>query len=196
MSTLAGDHRACAAILARSGSSFALPIQLLPEAKRRGTTALYALCRVADDLVDDAADAVTAATGLEALAAATEAALAGHTVDDPMLRAVVELHIQPAVKLGEDVVSGGPGLRAKQAQDDLGLARREVAGQPKPQKDPVDQDACLSRPFADPVRGVRQEEHRVVHVRHVRRDVLARRMAREQQRLCVRREVVQEAGGA
>ncbi len=79
MSTLAGDHRACAAILARSSSSFALPIRLLPEAKRRGTTALYAFCRVADDLVDDAADAVTAATGLGALATATEAALAGHT---------------------------------------------------------------------------------------------------------------------
>ena len=90
MSSLAGDHRACAAILARSSSSVALPIRLLPAAKRRGTTALYAFCRVADDLVDDAADAVTAATGLEALAAATEAALAGHTVDDPMLRAVVD----------------------------------------------------------------------------------------------------------
>lgn len=90
MTTLADDHRACAAILARSGSSFALPIRLLPEAKRRGTTALYAFCRVADDLVDDAADAVTAATGLDAFAAATEAALAGHAVDDPVLRAVVD----------------------------------------------------------------------------------------------------------
>jgi phytoene synthase len=53
MTTLAADHAACAAILRRSGSSFAMPIALLPEAKRRGTTALYAFCRVADDLVDD-----------------------------------------------------------------------------------------------------------------------------------------------
>ncbi|MFM8734690.1 MAG: phytoene/squalene synthase family protein [Pirellulales bacterium] len=90
MSSLAADHAACAAILRRSGSSFALPIRLLPEAKRRGTTALYAFCRVADDLVDDAADRSTAETGLDGFAAATEAAIAGQRSHDPVLRAVVD----------------------------------------------------------------------------------------------------------
>jgi len=90
MSTLAGDHAACAAILRRSGSSFAMPIALLPEAKRRGTTALYAFCRVADDIVDTAADREAAASGLAAFSAATDDALAGRPVVDPVLRAVVD----------------------------------------------------------------------------------------------------------
>ena len=90
MTTLAADHAACAAILRRSGSSFAMPIALLPEAKRRGTTALYAFCRVADDLVDDAADREAAAAGLAAFSTATDAALSGLPVDDPVLRAVTD----------------------------------------------------------------------------------------------------------
>lgn len=90
MTSLAADHAECAAILRRSGSSFALPIALLPEAKQRGTTALYAFCRVADDLVDDAADRDTAEAGLAAFAAATDAALEGRPGDDPVLRAVVD----------------------------------------------------------------------------------------------------------
>ncbi len=90
MTSLAADHAACAAILGRSGSSFALPIRLLPEAKRQGTTALYAFCRIADDVVDDAPDQASAATGLAALEAATAAALAGHGSEMPVLRAVVD----------------------------------------------------------------------------------------------------------
>lgn len=90
MMSLARDYGACAEVLGRSGSSFALPIALLPVAKRRGTTALYAFCRLADDLVDDAPDAATAAAGLAAFAAATDDALAGRAVDDPVLRAVVD----------------------------------------------------------------------------------------------------------
>jgi phytoene synthase len=90
MTTLTADHAACAAILRRSGSSFALPIALLPEAKRRGTTALYAFCRMADDIVDDAPDPAAAAAGLEGFAAATADALAGRPVDDPVLRAVAD----------------------------------------------------------------------------------------------------------
>jgi len=90
MTTLAADHAACAAILRRSGSSFAMPIGLLPEAKRRGTTALYAFCRVADDLVDDAVDRAAAAAALAAFAAATDDVLAGRPVDDPVLRAVAD----------------------------------------------------------------------------------------------------------
>ena len=90
MTTLSADHAACAEILRRSGSSFAMPIALLPAAKRRGTTALYAFCRVADDIVDDAADRDAAASGLAAFSTATDDALAGRPVTDPVLRAVVD----------------------------------------------------------------------------------------------------------
>jgi phytoene synthase len=90
MTSLAADHAACAAALRRSGSSFMLPIRLLPEAKRRGTTAIYAFCRRADDLVDDAADAASASAALEAFRRETLATLAGAAADDPVLRALAD----------------------------------------------------------------------------------------------------------
>jgi len=90
MSGLAADHAACAAILQRSGSSFALPIALLPAAKRRGTTALYAFCRLADDLVDEATDPASAAEALASFTTATDEALAGVRVGEPVLRAVAD----------------------------------------------------------------------------------------------------------
>lgn len=92
--TLAADHDACAALLARSGSSFALPIRLLPALKRRGTTALYAFCRRADDIVDapdgGATDVATAAAELETFSADVEAALAGARSADPVVRALAD----------------------------------------------------------------------------------------------------------
>jgi phytoene synthase len=90
MRLLAADHAACAAILRRSGSTFALPIRLLPEAKRRGTTAIYAFCRQADDLVDDAVDPGAAAAALGDFRGATLDALAGRPIDDPVLRALAD----------------------------------------------------------------------------------------------------------
>ena len=90
MTPLAADHAACVAALRASGSSFALPIRLLPEAKRRGTTALYAFCRRVDDLVDDAIDVAAARRGLDAFEAATVAALTGQGSDEPVLRALAD----------------------------------------------------------------------------------------------------------
>jgi len=88
--TLAADHAACSAVLDGSGSSFALPIRLLPQAKRQGTTALYAFCRRADDIVDDAADSRAAAVELDGFERRLQAALSGDFVDDPVLRAVAD----------------------------------------------------------------------------------------------------------
>jgi phytoene synthase len=88
MNQLVADHLACADVLRRSRSNFALPIRLLPPAKRRGTTALYAFCRRADDIVDDAPDAATAALSLARFEAEVEAALAGEGTADPVLRAL------------------------------------------------------------------------------------------------------------
>ncbi len=90
MTYLAADHHACAEILRAAGSSFALPIRLLPAAKRRGTTALYAFCRRADDIVDDAADAATALVDLDAFASSTSAAMHGERSEDPVLRALAD----------------------------------------------------------------------------------------------------------
>ena len=89
MTDLDSDHAECAAILRESGSSFALPISLLPAAKRRGTTAIYAFCRRADDLVDDAVDPSSATKALASFAAATEVALAGGRVGDTVQRYAV-----------------------------------------------------------------------------------------------------------
>jgi len=90
MTATAADHEACAALLRAAGSSFALPIGLLPAAKRRGTTALYAFCRRADDIVDDAADAEAAGTALAAFESVVTDALAGVSGDDPVVRALAD----------------------------------------------------------------------------------------------------------
>ena len=90
LTTLAADHDACAEVLRRSGSNFALPIRLLPEAKRRGTTALYAFCRRADDIVDDGTNPVEARHALDTFDTELSAAIAGGTSADPVIRAVVD----------------------------------------------------------------------------------------------------------
>jgi phytoene synthase len=90
MNRLADDHRVCTEILRASGSSFSLPIRLLSPAKRQGTTALYAFCRRADDIVDDAGNPVEARRSLDTFASATAAALAGELSEEPVLRALAD----------------------------------------------------------------------------------------------------------
>jgi phytoene synthase len=91
---IAADHEACAALLRKSGSSFALPIRLLPAEKRRGTTALYAFCRRADDIVDggegERVDPRAAEAALDAFAADLDGALRGGGSADPVIRALVD----------------------------------------------------------------------------------------------------------
>jgi phytoene synthase len=90
MIDLAADHAACSAALQRSGSSFAGPIRILPAAKRRGTTALYAFCRRADDIVDDAADPAAARSALAAFEREVVRGLDGEPIADPVVRALAD----------------------------------------------------------------------------------------------------------
>lgn len=108
MNTLVADHLACASLMQRSGSNFALPIRLLPAAKRRGTTALYAFCRRADDIVDDGADIAVARRSLDAFEADLGGALAGAASADPVIRAVVDTVRRFAVPAEylRDIVAG------------------------------------------------------------------------------------------
>lgn len=50
---LAEAHRHCAAITRKSGSSFAAAFWLLDRPQRRAIHAIYAFCRLADDIADD-----------------------------------------------------------------------------------------------------------------------------------------------
>jgi 15-cis-phytoene synthase len=108
MNTLTADHRACDSLMRRSGSNFALPIRLLPDAKRRGTTALYAFCRRADDIVDDGTDVAVARQSLDAFEVDLVAALAGAASADPVIRAVVDTARRFAVpsEYLRDIVAG------------------------------------------------------------------------------------------
>ena len=107
-SRLLADHAACTDVLRRAGSNFALPIRLLPTAKRRGTTALYAFCRRADDIVDDAADPAAAAAALADFEHAFDAAIHGRACDDPVLRALADTVRRFAVPVEHlrDVIAG------------------------------------------------------------------------------------------
>lgn len=79
------DTRRCAALVHRHARTFSLASRWLPLAKRRGAYALYATCRVADDLVDEATDRATARFNLNRFSRRLELALAG-TPDDAVLR--------------------------------------------------------------------------------------------------------------
>lgn len=50
---LVDDYETCRRVLAASGSTFIVPILLLPRPKRLATAAIYAFCRIADDIADD-----------------------------------------------------------------------------------------------------------------------------------------------
>lgn len=86
--TQRADDLVCREILRASGSNFALPLRLLPPEKQRGSIALYAFCRIADDLADDAAHSNEAAGRLDYFAEQLQASLAGYPVAEPVLRAV------------------------------------------------------------------------------------------------------------
>lgn len=93
------DAEHCADIVRQHARTFALAARLLPREKRRGTFALYAFCRRADDLVDTLA--TRGAERLSDYRRALDAALDGQP-DDAVFREVawtVERFGVPAASL-------------------------------------------------------------------------------------------------
>lgn len=60
----AGDLRACRELLKNGSRSFYVASHLMPQPWRDSASALYAFCRVADDVIDEGDDPVTALVGL------------------------------------------------------------------------------------------------------------------------------------
>jgi phytoene synthase len=77
------DLAACEGILAKGSKSFAAASRLLPRRVREPTAALYAFCRVADDLVDLGTDVPGA---IASLRSRLDQAYAGTPADDPVDR--------------------------------------------------------------------------------------------------------------
>lgn len=108
MTAPSADRAACADILRRSGSSFSLPIRLLPPEKRWGTTVLYAFCRRADDIVDDAPDLQAASGDLDEFSRQLRSAIDGTSVPDAVLRAAADTARRFGIPPGNffDVIDG------------------------------------------------------------------------------------------
>ena len=103
---MAHDARHCARIVRTHARTFALASHFLPPHKRRAAYALYAFCRVADDIVDECdahRDDAAAATALAAYRRRLDDALDGRA-DDPIFRelaGVVHEHEVPRPVLHE-----------------------------------------------------------------------------------------------
>lgn len=109
------DYDECERLLARSGSSFSLAIRILPRRKRRATAALYAFCRMADDIVDAAIDRpIAEADGdldpreaIERMRADLHSALFGGGTS-PVVRAVADAAREYGIphRLLDDILDG------------------------------------------------------------------------------------------
>ncbi len=92
-------YRQCGKLTWQYGTTYYWGAALLPRARRKHVYAVYALCRLADDIVDDQAvidrgDTAETAAALEAFAnrfrtALTEQRAGGYRGDDPVMAAVV-----------------------------------------------------------------------------------------------------------
>jgi 15-cis-phytoene synthase len=87
----AASYRLCARIARRHGTTYAMAARLLPEEGRRHVHALYAFCRLADDIVDDLDGRSAAERGaaLDRFASRFRRDLAAGWSGDPVLAAVV-----------------------------------------------------------------------------------------------------------
>jgi len=90
---LAEGYRRCASLTWRYGTTYYWGAALLPRARRRHVHAVYALCRLADDIVDDQetvdrGDVSATSAALQAFADHFRTALASGGSDDPVMAAV------------------------------------------------------------------------------------------------------------
>jgi phytoene synthase len=91
---LATGYRECARLTREFGTTYFWGAALLPKARRKHVYAVYALCRLADDIVDDqeslrTSTPVQTAARLEAFAQSFRSSLASGDSDDPVMAAVV-----------------------------------------------------------------------------------------------------------
>ena len=92
MVTLEDSYERCRQLNKRSGTTYYWSTHLLPVVKRHHVHALYALCRYADDIVDDLGSTATTEQRADALAAFADrffTDLAARRSADPVLKAVV-----------------------------------------------------------------------------------------------------------
>jgi len=82
------DAAFCQSILKKSGSNFALPLRLLSPEKQRGSNALYAFCRLADDIIDGEGALSDKSQAIDEFERMLRNALNGQVVDDPVLRSI------------------------------------------------------------------------------------------------------------
>jgi len=89
--TLEASYARCRELARRHGTTYYLSTFALPAVKRHHVWALYAFCRLADDIVDDLGDAPVAErrAALTALGDRLHCDVAAGRSDDPVLRAVV-----------------------------------------------------------------------------------------------------------
>ena len=90
--TLESSYEQCRLLNKRSGTTYYWSTHLLPNVKRHHVHALYALCRYADDIVDDMGSTATIPQRASALAAFEARFFADLTTgrsDDAVLKAVV-----------------------------------------------------------------------------------------------------------
>lgn len=124
------DLAHCHALLARGSRSFSFAARLLPPRLRDPVAALYAFCRVSDDLVDESASASEAAASLRVR---LDAVYRGEPADDPVDRALgwlagdFALPRAPLDALLEGYVWDAEGRRYRSLSDVLAYAVR-VAG--------------------------------------------------------------------
>ena len=82
-------YRICQSIARREAGNFYWAFRFLPKRKRWALSAVYAFCRIADDLVDDATDAGQARRDLQSMLQDFDAAMSG-SPDGPMYVALAD----------------------------------------------------------------------------------------------------------
>ncbi|HET9494079.1 MAG TPA: phytoene/squalene synthase family protein [Chloroflexia bacterium] len=100
-------YEACAAVIRQHSKSFYMSARLLPNGKRRGIMALYAFCRLSDDIVDRAAgQAGAAAAALDEWAAVNRIVSTGNA--DPVVLAWSDTRTRCSipVHLADELIEG------------------------------------------------------------------------------------------